>query len=220
MARELIRIAAAGKKPSQKKQNNSFICGSCAWVQHSGYACCRQQDKRQKKEKITVIRMLYATFAMSLLVSSVALAQAAQPADRSSIDRELSNPESSAQNSADRGLPELDLNSRDLPNQTSASDNRNGLAAVGEEGNSPKADSINPGVTVQNIPPLPPVSKPPVSKAKIMGGERELTTGILSKDASFRLIVSGPVGVKEIERLIAKLELDKEILATSDSAAE
>jgi hypothetical protein len=39
------------------------------------------------------------------------------------------------------------------------------------------------------------------------------TTGPLSKDAAFRLIVSGPVGVREIDRLIRKLELDKEILA-------
>jgi hypothetical protein len=161
-----------------------------------------------------VTRMLFATLAMSLLVSSAALAQSTQPTDRSAIDRELSNPESSAQNSADRGLPERDLNSRDLPNQTSAGDNRNGFAAVGEEGNALKSNTINPEVTVRNIPPLPPVSK-----AKIMGGERELTTGILSKDANFRLIVSGPVGVKEIERLIAKLELDKEILATSDGDA-
>lgn len=49
-----------------------------------------------------------------------------------------------------------------------------------------------------------------------MAGERELTTGLLSKDANFRLLVSGPVGVKEIERLIAKLELDKEILSSSE----
>jgi hypothetical protein len=46
-----------------------------------------------------------------------------------------------------------------------------------------------------------------------MEGERELTTGLLSKDASFRLIVSGNIGVKVIERLIKKLEFDKEILA-------
>jgi hypothetical protein len=46
--------------------------------------------------------------------------------------------------------------------------------------------------------------------------ERELTTGILAKDASFRLIVSGKIGVKEIERLIKKLEIDKEILAEQD----
>ena len=50
-----------------------------------------------------------------------------------------------------------------------------------------------------------------------MDTERELTTGLLSKDASFRLIVSGNVGVKEIERLIKKLELDKEILAETDA---
>ena len=37
------------------------------------------------------------------------------------------------------------------------------------------------------------------------------------EDASFRLIVSGNVGVKEIQRLIAKLQLDKEILADQDS---
>lgn len=38
----------------------------------------------------------------------------------------------------------------------------------------------------------------------------------VAKDASFRLIVSGQIGVKEIERLIKKLELDKEILADQD----
>jgi hypothetical protein len=55
-------------------------------------------------------------------------------------------------------------------------------------------------------------------KAKIMDGERELTTGLLSKDANFRLIVSGQIGVKEIEMLIKKLELDKEILADQDGS--
>ena len=48
--------------------------------------------------------------------------------------------------------------------------------------------------------------------------ERELTTGLLSKDSSFRLIVSGQIGVKEIEMLIKKLELDKEILASSQDS--
>jgi hypothetical protein len=46
-----------------------------------------------------------------------------------------------------------------------------------------------------------------------VAGERELTTGLLAREASFRLIVSGKIGVKEIERLIQKLEIDKEILA-------
>ena len=44
----------------------------------------------------------------------------------------------------------------------------------------------------------------------------ELTSGLLSKSADFRLIVRGPVGVKEIETLIKKLEIDKEILADHD----
>lgn len=64
--------------------------------------------------------------------------------------------------------------------------------------------------------PPPPARQPP-AKGKLMDGERELTTGMLSKGASFRLIVSGDVGVKEIDRLIAKLSLDKEILAEPDS---
>ena len=52
-----------------------------------------------------------------------------------------------------------------------------------------------------------------------MTGERGLTKGILAKDASFQLIVSGNIGVKEIERLIKKLELDKEILPHADNDA-
>lgn len=59
---------------------------------------------------------------------------------------------------------------------------------------------------------------PPLGKVKLMAGERELVTGLLSKSANFRLIVSGEVGVKEIDRLIAKLELDKEILADDPDA--
>jgi hypothetical protein len=47
----------------------------------------------------------------------------------------------------------------------------------------------------------------------MMDGERELIAGLLSKGANFRVIVSGTIGVKEIDRLIQKLEFDKEILA-------
>jgi hypothetical protein len=53
-------------------------------------------------------------------------------------------------------------------------------------------------------------------KVRLMAGEREFTSGLLSKEANFRLIVTGPVGVKEIERLIKKLEFDLEILAYDD----
>jgi len=84
-----------------------------------------------------------------------------------------------------------------------------------EEDDGGGADSEVSGDAEGRIPP-PPNPPPPGGKVKIMAGERELTTGLLAKDASFRLIVSGPVGVKEIERLIQKLELDKEILAEQD----
>ena len=70
------------------------------------------------------------------------------------------------------------------------------------------------GFVPNPIPPKP--SGPPLSpqgRVNLMAGERELTTGLLAKEASFRLIVSGKIGVKEIERLIQKLEIDKEILA-------
>lgn len=46
--------------------------------------------------------------------------------------------------------------------------------------------------------------------------ERVLQSGMLSKAASYRVIVSGPVGVSEIERLLKKIEMDKEILADPD----
>jgi hypothetical protein len=57
---------------------------------------------------------------------------------------------------------------------------------------------------------------PDTGKVKLMVGEREFTSGLLSKEANFRLIVSGPVGMKEIERLIKKLEFDLAILADLD----
>lgn len=81
-------------------------------------------------------------------------------------------------------------------------------------------------VSEQPSPPVQPRGALPFrgsggGEVRVMEGERELTTGLLSKDAGFRLIVNGPVGVKEIERLIRKLELDKEILADeSDETAE
>ncbi len=53
-------------------------------------------------------------------------------------------------------------------------------------------------------------------KIRLSDGERELTTGLLSKDAGFRLIVYGHIGKKEIDRLISKLELDRDILGEPD----
>ena len=50
-----------------------------------------------------------------------------------------------------------------------------------------------------------------------MQDERVLKAGILSKSTNYRLLVDGPVSAKEIDRLIAQLELDKDILADCDS---
>jgi hypothetical protein len=59
-----------------------------------------------------------------------------------------------------------------------------------------------------------PTNRVPTSgPVRLTESERELTSGLLSRGASFRLIVSGRVGARELERLIKKLELDKEILA-------
>jgi hypothetical protein len=53
---------------------------------------------------------------------------------------------------------------------------------------------------IRSYPPQPDLG----GKVILMAGERELTTGMPAKEASFRLIVSGNVGVKEIERPIPK----------------
>jgi hypothetical protein len=47
----------------------------------------------------------------------------------------------------------------------------------------------------------------------LMDQERVLQDGYLSKGTTYRIIVSGRVGPAEIDRLIRKLELDKEFLA-------
>ncbi len=43
--------------------------------------------------------------------------------------------------------------------------------------------------------------------------ERVLQSGMLSRTASYRVVVSGPIGEAEIDRLLKKLEMDREILA-------
>lgn len=64
-------------------------------------------------------------------------------------------------------------------------------------------------------------AKVPASEKRgtdLMADERVLTTGLLSKETNFRLIVNGRIGVKEIEMLIKKLEIDKEILADAEGS--
>lgn len=82
--------------------------------------------------------------------------------------------------------------------------------AVVDEGARETAAGRKLGGVLSPPPPPPPI---PPARVNLMQGERELTSGLLAKDASFRLIVTGEIGVREIERLIRKLELDKEILA-------
>lgn len=81
-----------------------------------------------------------------------------------------------------------------------------------------------PDLETEVLPPPPPMEKHDSSRRQppakpityVEQGERELVTGILSKSATFRVIVSGHVGEREIDRLIKKLEFDKEILADPD----
>jgi hypothetical protein len=49
-----------------------------------------------------------------------------------------------------------------------------------------------------------------------MEGERELTTGLIPKSASSRLIVTGKIGPKEIDTLLRKLAIDMVSPAGSD----
>ena len=42
--------------------------------------------------------------------------------------------------------------------------------------------------------------------------ERELMSGMLSKKSTFKLIVSGIIGPRELDKLIAKIQIDKDIL--------
>lgn len=65
---------------------------------------------------------------------------------------------------------------------------------------------------------LPGGAAPPGDQAGLAMGvhERVLQSGMLSKTASYRVIVSGQVGVAEIDRLLKKIEMDKEILADPD----
>jgi hypothetical protein len=77
----------------------------------------------------------------------------------------------------------------------------------------PSGESADDGEDDAKPPPPPP---PKTKRLIVEGDERELTTGLLSKGTSFRLIVSGKIGPKEIDTLIKKLEIDKEILAALD----
>jgi hypothetical protein len=50
-----------------------------------------------------------------------------------------------------------------------------------------------------------------------MSCEYEHSRGPLSKDRMFRLLVNGPLSIREIERLIRKLEFDIDILKRDEA---
>ena len=70
----------------------------------------------------------------------------------------------------------------------------------GEDGDGEEGDST----------PTPPSMR---KGTQVMENERVLADGLLSRNTTFRVIVTGVVGPKEIDRLIKKLEIDKEILS-------
>lgn len=65
-------------------------------------------------------------------------------------------------------------------------------------------------------PSAPPKLPLPIAETKTAPGEKEWLRGPLSKAASYRLIVSGEVGSKEIGKLIKLLEAQKLVLDDED----
>ena len=68
----------------------------------------------------------------------------------------------------------------------------------------------------QATPPTLPEAAVAVPPAK---GEREWLRGPLSRETSYRLIVSGDLGPKEIGKLIKLLEAQKEVLSDEEGEA-
>lgn len=63
-----------------------------------------------------------------------------------------------------------------------------------------------------------PVASPTsfASPVSIGGGEREWLRGPLSRDTSYRLVVSGNVGARELGKLIKLLEAQRAVLEDED----
>jgi len=75
---------------------------------------------------------------------------------------------------------------------------------------------------VQYEEPAPVRQRPrtPYRNMEAHGMQRMLTQGMLSKDATFEIIVTGNVGAREIDMLIKKLQIDKSILADDEDEDE
>lgn len=67
------------------------------------------------------------------------------------------------------------------------------------------------------LPPVPPsLPEAPTARDKLSTGEKEWLRGPLSKDTSYRLIVSGDLGPKEIGKLIKLLKAQQAVLSDED----
>lgn len=73
---------------------------------------------------------------------------------------------------------------------------------------------IAASMEIADVVPLSPVAVVPLSRSPNgePEAEHELSAGVLAMGARFPLLVEGSIGVKEVERLIRRLQLDKEIL--------
>lgn len=110
---------------------------------------------------------------------------------------------------------------RDVPADAADRDEKPGIAPVFDDMNEMAFGPDRLGAArrfVQHHGGLPPGDG---QSGLAMGvHERVLQAGMLSKAASYRVIVSGPVGSAEIDRLLKKLEMDREILADADPEPE
>ncbi|WP_413989840.1 hypothetical protein ACMDCR_28520 [Labrys okinawensis] len=74
----------------------------------------------------------------------------------------------------------------------------------------------HPAATVREAPPVVAQSGGVSSRVAIDGNEREWIRGPLSRGSSYRLIVSGDLGPKEIGKLIKLLQAQKAVLDDDD----
>ena len=63
-------------------------------------------------------------------------------------------------------------------------------------------------------------NQPLKSTTELMAGERILQDGILSQNTKYRIIVSGKISTKELDRLIKKLQMDREILSEEEQETD
>jgi len=82
----------------------------------------------------------------------------------------------------------------------------NELTVVPPKSGAPAPPSTTPPTTPSTTAPSDPTALPSMNE------EREYLRGVLSRDASYRLLVSGDIGPKELGKMIKLLQAQKAIL--------